>query len=147
LVSGCSGPRAQDPGRENRTAGLDVLGFGRRGGDRTARADRIVQGEQILADPPGSARSAQQLESMPCRFTAWAGEGVFLFRAPIGSDAPIPDVGRVPGRSGDGTEQRLCFVQPISGASPLNRCWPTFLPISYARTSSSTAASAISTHI
>jgi len=51
-------------------------------------------------------------------------------RAPDGEAAPIPDVGRVPGRSGDGTEQRLCFVQPISGASPLNRCWPTFLPIS-----------------
>ena len=69
-----------------------MLGFGRRGGDRTAKADRIVQREQV---PRGSSRlgadRAQQLESMPCRFTAWAGEEVFLFRAPIGGDAPKAD--------------------------------------------------------
>jgi len=32
---------------------------------------------------------------MPCRFTASAGEAVFLFRAPIGSDARKPAVGRI----------------------------------------------------
>jgi hypothetical protein len=32
---------------------------------------------------------------MPCRFTASAGEEVFLFRAPIGSDARKPAVERI----------------------------------------------------
>jgi hypothetical protein len=60
---------------------------------------------------------------------------------------PIPDVGRAPGRSGHGVEQRLCFLSPISGASPPNRCWPTLLPTSPERTSSSTAASSIYIHV
>jgi hypothetical protein len=84
-VSGCSGPRAQDPGPENRTADLDLLGFGRRGCDRTASPSgksarhRFELLHAVRAEPGGSARDLFSLN----------GEEVFLFRAPIGSDAPL----------------------------------------------------------
>src|ERR1700726_688223 len=69
------------------------------------------------------------------------------FAAATAVRGPIPDVGRAPGRSGHGVEQRLCFLSLISGASPPNRCWPTLLPTSPERTSSSTAASSIYIHV
>ena len=69
------------------------------------------------------------------------------FAAVTAVRGPIPDVGRAPGRSAHGVEQRLCFLSLISGASPPNRCWPTLLPTSPERTSSSTAASSIYIHV
>ena len=69
------------------------------------------------------------------------------FAAVTAVRGPIPDVGGAPGRSGHGVEQRLCFLSLISGASPPNWCWPTLLPTSPERTSSSTAASSIYIHV